>query len=207
MKVIAVTGLMGSGKSEALKLLQNKGYSVLQADKLVKSLLRPSSPCFKELKALLSPMAFTEKGEIRIKQMAEEVFFKNPWKLKKLEDILHPLVREKLRDFVERKKAQGELYVFYEIPLLSQKSILKNQFDCLILLTRPKAATIKSLVRKGRKKKDIQERLKRQKSGRSIKKKADFVLQNKRDLKELSHQLNKILEHPVFSDSPSLKKP
>lgn len=207
MTVIAITGLMGSGKSETLRLLQKKGYPVLQADQLVKSLLQPTSPCFKELKDLLPPTVFTKKGGICIKKVAKEVFFKNPSTLKQLEGILHPLVREQLRDFVEQKKTEGESYVFYEIPLLSQKSLLKNRFDHLILLTRPKAAIIKSLVQKGWKIKDVQARLKRQENGKSIQKKADFVLQNKGNLKELSLQLERILKHPVFSHLLSIKKP
>lgn len=205
MKVIAVTGLMGSGKSEVLKLLKKKGYCVLQADKLVKTFLQASSPCFEELKSLLSPIALTEKGELCVSQIAEEVFFKNPWKLKKLESILHPLVRKSLKAFVAQKKTQGEPYVFYEIPLLSQKSLIENQFDCSIFLLRPKASTIKSLIQKGWKRMDIMERLKRQEKGMSFKKKANFVLHNTGDLKELSCKLNRILENPIFSNPPVFK--
>ena len=185
MKLIAVTGRMGSGKSEVLGFLQKKGYCTLKADELAKSFLLPDSPCFKDLKALFGVEFLTAKEGFCPQSLGEEVFFKKPWKLKKLEALLHPLVRRKLMSFVAQKEGEGESFVFYEIPLLSHRIFPEHRFDCIILLVRSTASIVKALVKKGWNEKTVQERLKRQENEQSLREKADFILQNNDSLEEL----------------------
>ena len=199
MKIVAVTGLMGSGKSEVLGLLQKKKYCVLKADELAKSFLMPGSPCFEDLKTLFGKNALTRERGFCSQMLAEDVFSKHPEKLKKLEYLLHPLVQKKLETFLITKKTERTAFVFYEIPLLSHQSLLKNRFDCIILLVRPKSAIIKTLIKTGWQKKDIQQRLKKQGDPIDLLKQADFVLENTGNLQDLSHQLESILKTPFFS--------
>ena len=199
MKTVAITGLLGSGKSEVLRFLQKKKYCVLKADELAKSFLLPNSPCFEDLKVLFGKEALTQERGFCSQRLAKEVFSKHPEKLKTLENLLHPLVRKQLSSFVLKKKREGESLVFYEIPLLSSQSLFENRFDCIVLIIRPKAAILKSLVQKGWSKKSSQERLKRQGSEVSLRKRADFVLQNNGSLEDLFYQVEVILKTPLFS--------
>lgn len=186
---------MGSGKSEVLGFLKKKGYCTLKADELAKSFLHSNSPCFEDLKALFGTEFLNKKGEFNPKALAEEVFFKNPWKLKKLEALLHPLVQKELMNFIKQKESEGETLIFYEIPLLSKEALFKDRFDCIILLTRPTASILKTLAEKGWKEKTIRERLKRQKKDKL---KADFILKNNSSLKELFLQMEAILKNPAL---------
>ena len=198
MKIIAITGRMGSGKSEVLGFLQRKGLCTLKADDLAKSFLHSNSPCFEELKVLFGVGLLNEKGGFNPKALAEEVFSKKPWKLKKLEALLHPLVRKELMSFAAQKESEGERLIFYEIPLLSHRNLFEDRFDCIILLTRPTASILKTLTEKGWKEKTIRERLKRQKKDQLKELKADFILKNNSSLEELFLQMEAILKNPVF---------
>ena len=162
MKVVVVTGPMGSGKSEVLAILKKKGFYTVKADQLSRSFLLPQSPCFDDLRNLFKNLAPSKETGFCPKDIAGEVFFNTPEKLKKLEDILHPLVKRKLDGLLSERKAEKEPFVFYEMPLLRRSHLLKTRFDCIILLVRPQAATLKSLVKTGWSQKEIKARLQQQ---------------------------------------------
>ena len=102
-------------------------------------------------------------------------------------------------NFVAQKEAEGESFVFYEIPLLSHRTFLEDRFDCIILLVRSTASIVKALVKKGWSEKTVQERLKRQEKEQSLREKADFILQNHGSPEELFLQLEDILRNSMFS--------
>lgn len=193
MKVIAITGSMGSGKSEVLRVLRKKGFCTIEADQLARSFLFPKSPCFNELRSLFKNLVPSKKDGFCSKEIAREVFLTNPWKLKRLEDILHPLVQEKLSALLSEKQAQKEPFVFYEIPLLRKKSLLKNRFDFVVLIVRPRAKALKSLIKKGWSEEAVKARLEQQ-TQESVFEKPDFILQNQGSLKTLFSQLEPVLK-------------
>ena len=112
MKLIAVTGRMGSGKSEVLGFLQKKGYCTLKADELAKSFLLPDSPCFKDLKALFGVEFLTAKEGFCPQSLGEEVFFKKPWKLKKLGSSFASSGAKGADEFCGTKRGRRGIFCF-----------------------------------------------------------------------------------------------
>jgi dephospho-CoA kinase len=92
--LIAITGGIGTGKTTVLQCFERLGYEVFNADKVVHALMAKTGEAF-QMVAKLFPQAVTDEGIDRLK-VGEEVV-KNPTKLKELEAILHPMVREKLK--------------------------------------------------------------------------------------------------------------
>jgi dephospho-CoA kinase len=116
MKVIAITGGIGSGKSKVSNYLIEKGYPVYFADDRSKQLLLQDNIRLKIID-LLGPDAYTEddnsysanKSYIASKIFSDEVL------RKEMEAIMHPAVRQ---DFEDWLKKQSEEFIFQESALI-----------------------------------------------------------------------------------------
>src|SRR5262249_32318529 len=90
MLIIGLTGGIGMGKSTAAKILRGMGLPIYSADAAIHQLLRKGGKGVKPV-ARLFPKAL-KAGAIDRTIVGREVFH-NPQKLKKLEEVLHPLLR------------------------------------------------------------------------------------------------------------------
>lgn len=190
MLLALITGSMGSGKSTTAGFLKARSCPVFQADAYSKKLLKIQSPCYDSLKRLFGGQCLSPSGDFDRKKLAKEVF-KSVEKRKAMEAIIHPLVRESFKKFLEKQKKRGEKRVFYEIPLISRD--IFNSFDKRILLTCPKDIKKKRLMQKGWDLKDIESRWAVQIPESEIRDKVDFVIDNSGDLKSLSAKVDEIL--------------
>ncbi len=124
---VAICGNIASGKSEAEKILVSSGYKVLDTDKISHELLENNEEvieAFKEYDIL------DKKNKISRKKIAKIVFFDKKMK-KKLEKILHPMVKLEIKRFFEVNK--NEKYLFVGIPLLFEAK-MENLFDKIIFI-------------------------------------------------------------------------
>lgn len=114
MKVVGLTGSIGMGKSTAASMFAELGAHVLDADKIVHRLYRTAEVTKKISKEFPGTVA---KGEIDRKALAKEVL-NNDAAMKRLENIIHPLVVQEELHFLERCKRKGVGIAVLEIPLL-----------------------------------------------------------------------------------------
>jgi dephospho-CoA kinase len=103
MKVIGLTGGIGSGKSTVLYMFQDLGAAVYMTDKVAKSILETSVKVRAEIISLLGDSAYTKTLPNR-KFIADTVFC-NPSKLKALNAIVHPEVAKDFKVFLQRQNA------------------------------------------------------------------------------------------------------
>lgn len=127
MKKIAITGNIASGKSTAQKILQGKGYKVLDTDEAAHELLTAKN---KELFDAFQNYDVFENGEFSREKMGQ-LIFSNPDLKKRLESILHPLIAQKIEEFFEQYR--DENLVFVGIPLLFEAK-MENLFDKIIFI-------------------------------------------------------------------------
>ena len=115
MKILGLTGGIGMGKSTAAALLRQLGVSMFDADAAVHALLAPGGAAVKPV-ARAFPTAKSGRGISRSK--LGRLVFGKPAQLKRLEAILHPLVRQQEKRFLRRMRAQRARLVVLDIPLL-----------------------------------------------------------------------------------------
>lgn len=116
---IGVTGGVGCGKSLILNYLkEHYNCRIILADDVANMLKEPGQVCYKELTDLLGKKILDDKGFIDKKRMAEAIF-KDEALLKKVNDIIHPAVKDYLLDAIEKEKIAG-IYdcLFIEAALL-----------------------------------------------------------------------------------------
>lgn len=119
MKIIGVTGGVGSGKSEVLRFLEReyKAY-VCQLDEVAKALQRRGTACFKKIVECFGEDMVGEDGELDRAKLGQAVFG-SAEKLNALNAIVHPEVKRWVRSDIERKKeTQVPLYVIEAALLL-----------------------------------------------------------------------------------------
>ena len=126
---IGITGSLASGKTTASKILSYKRGPLFSADEAVKELYQNKS-----FRALVS-RKFRVENNNQIKRSIKKLLIKNNENLKKLEKLIHPLVRKKMREFTSKNKNQKIL--FYEIPLLIESNLMKY-FDLIIFIKAKK---------------------------------------------------------------------
>ena len=152
IKVIAITGGIGSGKTTFCEYLKKNNFAVHESDLVVRQLY--SKPNKKFLNYLKKTKLFNaiKKNKIN-KTIIREEIFNNKTKKKKLEKFIHTEVRKSRNKFLSEHKKKKTKLVFLDIPLLFE-SRLHNICDCVILLYLPKKFRIqRAMKRKGMKRK------------------------------------------------------
>lgn len=121
-QVIGITGSMGSGKSQVSRLLK-KRFPILDCDRVNAKLLEKEQAGWLELKKLAWDI-FDENDEINKPALAA-LMFSDRKKKETVETILHPLIFEKMHQWIDE---QTSSLVFVEVPLLFEISA-QDHFD------------------------------------------------------------------------------
>lgn len=184
----ALCGNIASGKSTVQKLLENQGYRVLDTDKVAHELLTVNnSELFLEFKKF----DVFENGEFSREKLGKLVFTNKEIK-QKLENILHPQIREKIKEFFEQN--QNEKYLFVGIPLLFEAN-MTDLFDKIIFIYADDDIRLKRLLlRNGYSVDYAKARLNSQMRQEEKTQKSDYVINNNGSIEELNVNIIKLFE-------------
>ncbi|APD06555.1 dephospho-CoA kinase [Flavobacteriaceae bacterium UJ101] len=180
MKIVGLTGGIGSGKSTVAQLFEKKGIPTYNSDLRAKFLMNNDLSLQKEIKSLLGNQAYDEKGLSR-KWIAKKVF-DDPQLLQKLNEIVHPAVK---KDFEEWVLIQKTPYVLKEAAILIESGAYKG-CDKIIVVTAELENRVKRLLlRDNSTVEEIQKRIQNQMSEKERLNYADYIIINDTDLKFL----------------------
>jgi dephospho-CoA kinase len=125
MFIIGMTGGIGSGKSEALKIFKSLSIKVIDLDNISKEITETSHQAIQEIKLVFGDAIFDKDNQLDRKKL-KEIIFSDKNKKINLEKILHPKIYEEVK---KRLNALShESYVVIDIPLLFET----NQYTSLI---------------------------------------------------------------------------
>jgi len=140
-KRIGITGGIGAGKSMVSKIIESMGFPVFNSDEEAKKIINYHPEVKTELIALLDDSIYSVNGLDRPK--LAELIFKNPMLREKVNQIVHPRVRESF-DLFALNNSSSKL-VFNEAAILFETGAYK-QFDSTILITAPLELRIKRII-------------------------------------------------------------
>ena len=181
---IGITGSLASGKTTASRIISKKRGPLFSADVAVKELYK--SPNFKSLIS----QKFKIKNNNQIKKNLKKIIFNNGANLKKLEKIIHPLVRKKMKKFTAQNKSKK--FLFYEIPLLIESKLMKF-FDKIIFIKSKKQLRLKRFQSKNGDKKLFNLLNSKQMSDNKKIKFCDHIVVNEKNLNILKKNLSTIM--------------
>ncbi len=176
---VALTGGVGAGKSEALRMFEALGAATLSSDEIVHDLLHSDDAVRASLEERFSPDVLTSAGEIDRAVLGRRVF-RHPEDLYYLESVLHPRVIRAQRLFRDKLAASPDAppVCVIEVPLLYEVRG-EGRFDRVIVIT---ASTGLRMERAGFR---LDEREERLISDTEKMRRADFVFHNDGSLEEL----------------------
>ena len=134
MKKIGITGSLASGKTTASKILSNGNGPLFSADEVVRDLY--SQNIFK--KKISSIFNIPTHSNFK-RELYNKILINNS-NIRKLEKVIHPLVRKKMNEFI--KKNKDEKFAFFEIPLLIESKLMKK-FNLIIFIKAKKNTRLK----------------------------------------------------------------
>ena len=181
---IGITGSLASGKTTASKIISTKRGPLFSADQAVKELYKN-----KNFKSLVSKR-FRIKNNNQIKKSLKKLILKNKVNIKKLERVIHPLVRKKMKKFTVQNK--NKRLLFYEIPLLIESKLMKY-FNAIIFIKAKKQLRFKRFKSKSGDKKLFNLLNSKQMSDEKKIKFCDYTVVNEKNLNILKKKLLDII--------------
>lgn len=184
--IIGLTGNIGAGKTTVAKIFRKMGARVIEADKIGKLLLQREEIKKKVVQEFGE--GIIKEGEIDPRKLREKVF-KNKNNLKKLEEILHPLMVEEMRK--EIKKNPG-VFTVLEAAILLEKG-WESLVDKVVVVKCPREVRFSRMKGKF----TLQELEKIEKSQISEEKKikrADYIIDNSKDFSFTQHQVKDLFQ-------------
>ena len=118
MKIIGITGGVGSGKSEVINFIARRfDATVVQADAVGHLLMKPQNACFEPIVALFGPEILREDGNLDRAKIAS-IVFSDKEMLEKLNAIVHPAVKNYIKKAIEIEKENETTLFVIEAALL-----------------------------------------------------------------------------------------
>lgn len=118
MRIIGITGGVGAGKSEILNYLSEQYHApVIQADRVAHFLMEPGQVCYGPVTDLLGDSVKAEDGVINRRAMGEKIFG-NAALREQINKIIHPAVKEYVRQRIAKAKMQDAKFFIIEAALL-----------------------------------------------------------------------------------------
>lgn len=197
MKVLGLTGGIGMGKSVAADLFRARGIPVVDTDELAHEIVEPGQPALAQVLAAFGPGVASPEGRLRRDELAR-IVFADPTARKRLENILHPLIRARWRAQVETWRAEGRPLAVVVIPLLFETGA-EAELDATICVACSADTQHQRLLARGWSPEQIRQRLQAQ---WPIEKKiaaADYVIWTEAGLDLHAAQLDRILRSVQYA--------
>ena len=186
---VGLTGGIACGKSTVVKLFQEKGIAVIDADAISKQIVEPNQPALSEIIKLFGRDILQIDGRLDRKQL-RKIVFDSKKKLLQLEAILHPKIRAEIQKKIE-EESYNNVYVIVDVPLLIEQNY-QTLFDQIIVVDCTlEQQTERAVDRGGISPQQLKSILLLQASREQRLAIADNVLDNSGSLDKLRHQVDK----------------
>jgi dephospho-CoA kinase len=200
MQMVGLTGNIGSGKSTVARLLAEKGAVIIDADVLAKEATQ--DPQVLEQIAHQLSLDLIHHSQLD-RQKTAELIFHHPEARHTLNSIIHPWVRQKSAERVAElsQSLTPPAVIVQDIPLLFESSLEKN-FDAVIVVYAPLEQRIARVMERSKlSEDDIRARDSAQMRLEEKAKRADYVIDNSRDLAYLESQVEKVWQKFIGKSS------
>lgn len=144
MKVIGLTGGIGSGKTTVSDLFGELDIDVVDADVVSRQLTAVNGSAMPEIIRLFGPEAAFPNGSMN-RKFIRELVFSDPEAKTVLENILHPLIRKECQRQLDVSQSP---YTILSVPLLIESPFWRSSVDRLLVVEAPEALRIERVVQR-----------------------------------------------------------
>lgn len=195
MLFIGITGGIGAGKSEILKYIkEHYKCEIYLADEVAHLVKEPGTACYARLVELLGEDVLASDGHIDKNAMAGKIFV-NPQLLNRVNQIIHPAVKEYLLGRLNKARAEAKVELFFVEAALLIEAGYKPLVDEMWYIYATEDVRRKRLKEaRGYTEEKIEGIIRNQLSEEYFRKECDFVIDNSGELTDSYRQIDKKLE-------------
>ncbi len=191
LRVLGLTGGIGTGKSTVARMFAARGIPVVDADALAREVVAPGTVGNAEVGAAW-PQVLGPDGAIDRKRLAA-IVFADPAARARLEAITHPLIQEASAARLTDLAGEGHPLALYEAALLVESGRWRD-FDGLIVVTAsPETQIARAVARGGISREEAEARVNAQLAGEEKVRVATYVIDNDGALAQTERQVQRVL--------------
>ena len=176
MRIIGLTGGIGSGKSTVSEMLRKLGAIVVDADEGARVVVQPGQPALAEIRDRFGDEVFGADGDLDREKLADVVFGDDRAR-EDLNAITHPRVRAWMAERMQEAAAAGAPAVVLDIPLLFESGLTAG-LDEVVVVWAPVEEQFKRAVARGLRGGDVRARINAQMPLEEKRAKATVVIDN-----------------------------
>ncbi|MBM7804714.1 dephospho-CoA kinase [Geodermatophilus bullaregiensis] len=191
---IGLTGGIGSGKSTVAALLAARGAVVVDADRIAREVVEPGTPGLAAVVGAFGPGVLAGDGSLDRAALAS-IVFADPEARARLDGIVHPLVRARAREVIER--ADPDAVVVQDVPLLVETG-QAGAHDLVLVVEVDLETRVARLVLRGLREEDARARIAAQATDEQRRAVADVVLDNSGGPESLAEQVDRFWTERVL---------
>jgi dephospho-CoA kinase len=189
--IIGLTGGIGSGKTEAGRILESLGAVHIDADAISRALTSPEGEALPEIREAFGDSVFNVDGSLDRHALAAAVF-ENPDRRRALEAILHPRVQRRALEMIDRARRNGAAAVVLDVPLLFETGMDAVCDVTWVVEANPQERVRRIMARGGLTEEEIASRVKNQMSDEDRAARAGKVVKNDGSVEKLAGELTNL---------------
>lgn len=195
MLKVGLTGGIACGKSTVANYFRAQGAIIIDSDRIAHELVQPRQKALAEIAQTFGREYLLADGRLNRRKMRREVFSQSK-QLEKLESILHPRIRQTIKQRVQtyENSLKPPAYVILDIPLLLEKSFTDLIDRILVVDCSPDQQISRAIARDNGNETAIRHIMQAQVSRQVRQKAADDLLDNTGTIKALKQQIDKLHE-------------
>lgn len=191
---IAITGGIGSGKTQVSEYIRSQGFNVVDADALSREMTAPGGKALPLIREKFGDQLFNEDGGLN-RAAVREMIYNDPLRKSLYESCTTRLVLEDLAEIRELNKGTGEKAVFYDIPLLFETGT-ERDYDAVWVVSADKDIRKRRIMERSNIDEDTIELIMSKQTPEDEKvQKADCVIYNNGSVEELNTAVDDALKN------------
>lgn len=192
MKVIGVTGGIGSGKSTVSRILKDLGAKIVDADKIARKILVKGGKPLEDVVNYFGKEILDSDGELNRKKLADIVFNKSE-KLTVLNKITHGYIAEEIIKAVSSYKADNAAdIIVIDAPIPIEHGFIDQSDEIWVVTANREVRISRIMERNGLSREDAEKRIDSQQSDEAYLSIADEIIVNEGSIEELENTVAKL---------------
>ncbi len=192
-KIIGLTGGIATGKTTVSNILRQAGIPVIDADEVARQVQTPDSVGLTRIVKVFGPQVLLATGELNRPALAK-IVFNNKEALKKLDDLLQPLIHDKILARAIALKKQGLPLVVLDVPLLFEQHYDEDCDYVVVVYTDQQTQLKRLMTRDHCSEQAARARIAAQFPLADKIEQADFTINNNGDQVELQKQVASLIK-------------
>lgn len=192
MRVLGLTGGIGSGKSMVAQLFAQLGAVVIDADQLAREVVEPGQPALEEIAATFGLDVLLPDGRLDRPKLAG-IIFADPAERAKLDAITHPRIRARIDEEIKARRS-GPGVLIADIPLLYENERTKTVEKVIVVWVDPQTQLRRIRHRDGLSADAARQRIAAQMPLDAKRARADHVIDNSRSREDTRRQVQAIYQ-------------